>query len=286
MARTPEADSIDYDDTVDELIVGEAVALDLRPASFAVRAGGCAIDALVYGGGYVGTIIALSFSGLFDQIGEAEAAILSVVLLVSCLIVAPIVVELASRGKSLGRLALGTRIVRDDGGAIGFRHAFIRSIVGLVDFWFTSFGAAALTGLLNRRSKRLGDLLAGTYAQYERVSKAQKPVFGVPFQLSGWAQTADVGRLPSPLARRIAQFLAQAPKMTPDRRVLLARSLADEAAVWVSPIPVGADAELFLAAVTVLRRDREATALQLEAAGLQRLQPALRGTPHGFPDRG
>lgn len=284
--RHVEPDSVDYDDSQDELIVGEAVALDLRPASFAIRAAGCAIDAVVYAGTYLLVIIALTASGALNELGAAEAGILSITLLVLCLIVAPIVVEVASRGKSVGRLALGTRIVRDDGGAIGFRHAFIRSLAGLVDFWFTSFGMAALTGLLNRRSKRLGDLIAGTYSQYERVSKAATPVFGVPYALSSWATTADVARIPSPVARRMSQFLAQAPRMTPDRRVIMARSLADEAAVWVSPIPYGVDAELFLAAVTVLRREREATALELERAGLERLRPSLRGLPHGFPDRG
>ena len=33
----------------------------------------------------------------------------------------------------LGRLAVGSRIVRIDGGAAGFRHAFIRALVGVIE---------------------------------------------------------------------------------------------------------------------------------------------------------
>ena len=52
--------------------------------------------------------------------------------------------ETATQGRSLGRWALGSRIVRDDGGAVAFRHAFIRSFVGLFEVVLT-FGGVAVT---------------------------------------------------------------------------------------------------------------------------------------------
>ncbi len=287
MAAGPDLDDdvVDYDDSRDEVLTGEAVALDLRPAAFAIRGAGTLIDLLVYFGGYFLVILLLSATGLFDAIEPAVVAIVSITLVVVFVIIVPVAVETASRGKSLGRLALGTRIVRDDGGAIGLRHAAIRGLVGIFEIYMTFGGGAALIGLLNRRSKRLGDLVAGTYSQYERVGKAADPVFGVPASLIEWSRTADVARLPAPLARRVGQFLAQAPKLTPDRRLGLARGLANETARYVAPIPPS-DPELFLAAVVVLRRQREERALELEAAGLARLAPALGGLPHDFPDRG
>ena len=72
--------------------------------------------------------------------------------------------------------------------------------------------------------------------------------------------------------------------MTPDARTRLSRSLATEASVFVSPLPT-ANAELFLAGVSALRRDREYTGLSLEAQRLEHLRPALEGLPHGFPER-
>lgn len=273
----------DHVDWQDELVTGEAVALDLRPAGFALRAAGAIIDSLVYFGGYILVIVFITSIGVV--IDEAVAGILAIVALVVSIVVAPIVVEVATRGKSLGRLAVGARIVRDDGGAIGFRHALIRALVGVLEIFLTFGGLAAIVGLLGRRTKRLGDLIAGTYSQYERVSRAPVQTFGMPLPLSEWALTADVARLPIGLSRRVARFLAQAPSMTPAARAGQARELANEVAVFVSPVPP-VDPELFLAGVTVLRRDREAAALDLEKRGLARLDRALTGLPHGFPERG
>lgn len=269
----------------DSLITGEAVALDLRPTGWALRAAGSAIDFLVYMGSYV-LIGVLLFNAAADVRSEdAVFGILQVVALVGCLVVAPVAVETASHGKSLGRLAVGARIVRDDGGAIGFRHAAIRGLVGVLEIFMTLGGAAAIAGLVTDRTRRIGDLLAGTYSQYERVSAIQPPVFGVPPQLAAWAQTADVARMPDGLSRRVAQFLAQAAQLTPDRRAYAATQLAGEVSAYVSPLPAVA-AELFLAGVAVVRREREYAALLLEQQRIARLEPALRGLPHGFPERG
>jgi hypothetical protein len=103
-------------------------------------------------------------------------------------------------------------------------------------------------------------------------------------QLIEWSRTADVARMPDGLARRVAQFLGQASHLTPDARDRLARQLAGEVARYVSPVPQG-DAELFLAAATAVRRDREYLALQLERRRLEQLAPVLAGLPHGFPER-
>jgi uncharacterized RDD family membrane protein YckC len=274
-----------FDEPESELVTGEAVALDLRPAGFVVRAAGTIIDYFVYLGSYLLLILWLG-SLLLETLdaNEAVAAALGIVFLVVFVVIAPMVVETLSNGKSLGRLALGTRIVRDDGGAIGFRHAFIRALVGVIDIYLSFGGFAAITGLLSQRSKRLGDLVAGTFSQYERVSNAVRPIYGVPVELAQWALTADVGRMPDRLVRRIAQFLGQASHLTWQTRDRLGRELATEAAPYVSPLPQ-VSAELFLAAITALRREREATALQLERAGLDKLEPVLTGQPHGFPRR-
>ncbi|PRY68931.1 putative RDD family membrane protein YckC [Glaciihabitans tibetensis] len=271
----------------DELITGEAVALDLRPTAFVLRAAGTLIDWALYLGGYLllallGLPLVIAAFGLDDSTAAAAA----VVLLVLVLVIAPTSVELLSHGKSLGKLAVGGRIVRDDGGAIGFRHAFIRALTGVLEIFLTFGGLAALVALLNARSKRLGDLIAGTYCQYERVSREVVPVYGVPVAMRDWALTADVARMPDRVSRRIASFLRQAPRFSPGTRQRLASELASEASRWVFPMP-GADVspELFLAAVSALRRERELTALTLERERLERLAPALRGLPHGFPER-
>jgi uncharacterized RDD family membrane protein YckC len=275
-------------DVEDIVMTGEAVGLELRPTPFILAAAGAAIDWVVY---FLGGILALTFGIVLPLASSplandsATVGIFLTVGLVLVFLAIPTAVEVLSKGKSLGRLAVGARIVREDGGAIGFRHALIRNLLALLELYLTFGGLAAIVGLTNDRSKRLGDLLAGTYSQYERAPRIDEPVFGVPFELQAWAVTADVARIPNRLSLRAIKFLRQATQLTPTTRGSIAIQLAGELSNWVSPVPV-AEPELFVSAVVALRRDRELRAHQLEAQRLTTVGPALSALPHGFPKRG
>lgn len=286
MAPGADPDWIDDDADADGSVTGEAISLDVHPTGFVLRAAGALLDAAV---AIVGYIVLVIVAGIVTvSLGTEDAVIgaIAIALFVVCFVGVPMTIETLTRGRSLGKLAIGGRIVRRDGGAIGLRHAAIRALVGVFEFYTPPFfgGTAALVGLLTPRTQRLGDLLAGTYCRYERVSGAVLPLFSLPPALVDWGRVADVARMPTALARRVSQFLAQAPQYEPERRARLAAELATEAAEFVAPLPDVAP-ELFLAGVAVLRRDRESERLRRERAGLDRLQPALRGIPHGFPDR-
>lgn len=286
MAQASDPDILFADDENDTLISGEAVALDLRPTGFVLRGAGLAIDWLVYFVGGTLLLVYVIYPIFFAIVGKDQDAQTAVTIAmgVVMIVVVPIVVELLSHGKSLGKLAIGARIVRDDGGAITFRHAFIRALVGIFEVYATFGGGAVLTALLNSRTKRLGDLLAGTYSQYERVSKVDAQPLFIPPHLTAWAATADVGRMPDRLARRISQFLRQSGALTPVARARVGAQLFHEVGTWVYPIPQ-TDPESFLAAVIAIRRQREYSALMLEKARLEPLQSALTGLPRGFPAR-
>lgn len=279
--RLYQSDHIDSADT--ELMTGEAVGLDVRPASFVLRAAGAIIDWLASIALFVMLVFVITFATRTFA-DEALSAAMVIVSLVIAIVIMPMSVEVLTRGRSLGRFAVGARIVRDDGGAAQLRHAFIRALSGVVEIYMTFGGLAALVALLSPRSKRLGDLLAGTYSQHERVPHIVEPVYGVPVSLAAWAATADVARLPDRLSRRIAQFLHQADAMTPFARAGIAAELAREASAFVSPLPA-AHPEVFLAAVAAVRRERDFAALTLERQRLERVRPVLTGLPHGFPDR-
>ncbi|WP_127792932.1 RDD family protein [Agromyces sp. LHK192] len=264
----------------DPLVTGEAVALDVRPASAVIRAGGTAIDVLVSVVLLLAVVLALA--GL--DADEAAWRAVGISSLVFVLVVVPTAVETATRGRSLGKLALGLRVVRDDGGAIGVRHAFVRAMTGVLEIYMTFGGLAALVGFLDPSSKRLGDILAGTHGQVERAPQVVAQSFGVPAPLLGWARVADVGRLPDPLERRVAAFFRNAPHLVPSSRARIAAELAAEVAPYVEPVPAVAD-ELFLAGVVALRRERDLAALNREAERLARLEPVLDDRPVGFPRR-
>jgi uncharacterized RDD family membrane protein YckC len=268
----------------DEVLTGEAVALDVQPVGFFLRALGAFIDVVV--GVVLFLVFGLVTSWLVSQgiVDAAVVPILSIVLAVLVMVVLPTAVETATRGRSLGRLAAGGRIVRVDGGAAGFRQAFIRAFVGVFEIWLTLGAVAAMVGAFTPRSQRLGDLLAGTYSERTRTPALPAYAPGVPAALSAWAATADVARLPDRLARRTAQFVQNAANMEPSARGRLAASLAAEAAPHVSPLPP-VDPETFLRGLVAVRRERELRALQLESTRVAALTRGVAAAPRGFPQR-
>lgn len=247
------------------MLTGEAVALDVQPLGFFLRGLGVVIDMLA--GIVLFLLCSLAATFLFDVsiFDESLGGIVSVALLVLVLVAIPTAVETLTRGRSLGKLAVGGRIVRADGGASGFRQAFIRALVGVFELWLTAGAVAAIVGAFTPRSQRLGDLLAGTYSERTRTPALPPAAPGVPEPLAPWAAVADVARLPDRLSRRIAQFAQHAAGMEPSARARAAASLAAEAAPFVSPLPA-VDPETFLRAAAAVRRDRELRALQLEQA--------------------
>ena len=82
----------------------------------------------------------------------------------------PTVFETLTRGRSLGKLALGLRTVRDDAGPITFHHALVRALIGFVEIYLLSGVPAFFSMLISQRGKRLGDYAAGTYVIRDRVT--------------------------------------------------------------------------------------------------------------------
>lgn len=266
------------------MLTGEAVALDVQPVGFFLRAVGTLIDVLIGVAAFLVFALGATWLAASGVLAGEVFGILSIVMAVIVTVVIPTAVETATRGRSLGRLAVGGRIVRVDGGAAGFRHAFIRALVGVFEIWMTFGAVAALVGAFTPRSQRLGDLLAGTYSERTRAPRLPAALPGAPAVLAGWAPTADVARLPDRLTRRIAQFVTQAGNMEPAARARVAASLASDAAPFVSPLP-SVDPETFLRGVAAVRRDREFHALMLEAERVARLTAGATAAPPGFPTR-
>ncbi|MGO2684362.1 MAG: RDD family protein [Microbacterium sp.] len=257
-------------DTADEVLTGEAVAIDVQPLGFFMRALGALIDMIV---GWVLFLLFLWLRTWLLSTGIVDGSIdgiLNVAALVVCFVIVPIVVELSLRGRSLGKLAVGGRIVRLDGGAAGFRHAFIRALIGVLEVYITFGAIALLSGAFTARSQRLGDLVAGTYSQRVRTPRLAPLIPVMPPALAGWAQIADVARMPDRLARRISQFLQHAERMSPPARARVAHDLVTESAAYISPRPT-AHPEQLLVAITVLRRERERRALAIADARAEKL---------------
>ena len=72
------------------------------------------------------------------------------------------VLEITTNGQSIGKRALGLRVIKEGGYPIGFSDAAIRNLVRIVDFLPFCYGVGLFSMLINRDWRRLGDLAAGT----------------------------------------------------------------------------------------------------------------------------
>ncbi len=260
-----------------DVVTGEAVVLDLRLARLASRSLALAIDlavqlALMFGGVFV-------IAGAVTVVDDSLAAAIGLVFYLGVVVGYPVAWETFTRGRSPGKMALGLRVVREDGGPERFRQAFVRGLLAVVEIWIT-FGVVALvTSLASTQGRRVGDYLAGTVVIHERVPVHAAPVAAMPPQLAGWAQGLDLSRVPDALALEARQFLGRAHELAPEVRERMGTRIAQALAAVVAPAPpAGVPAWAFVAAVLAERRRREAARL---AGGQQ-----LAGRPQTFAPAG
>jgi len=248
-----------------DLVTGEAVVLELRLAKVPSRAVGILVDIVLQ---------VLLFWLLTYALGEvvnggdsATGAALTLATAVAVIVGYPLLWETLTRGRSPGKYVMGLRVVREDGGAAGFRHALARALVGVIEIWATFGSIAILTSLASSKGKRAGDYAAGTVVVRERVPDLAGAPTQMPPALAAWAYAADLSRLPDGLALSSRQFLARAPQLSAGPRYEMGRRLADETTRFVTPLPPpGCPPEAYLAAVVAERRRRELLRHQSAAA--------------------
>ena len=244
------------------LITGEAVALDITPATVVNRITSGLVDYTVYalGAGLsVLMVMALTIadgSDLQENLAFLQA-LLSLVAL-AWLVVIPLLVEFLSGGRSLGRMVTGARVVRDDGGTVKLRHCLVRTLLAVVEIWGTWAVPALCASIVSKRGKRFGAMLAGTYVVREHHRSHMAPPLLMPPELTDWAAGTDLRALPGDLSLTARTFLQRASSLMPASRHQLGLELASQVQEYVSPPPpAGTHPERFLAAVLTERRNRE-----------------------------
>lgn len=262
-----------YVEGLDDLVTGEAVTLDLPPASLGLHVASSIIDLLL-----AALLLVTGFvvTGLLAT-DDATTAVGAVLTLVGALLVLPTAVETATRGRSLGKLVTGLRTVRDDAGPISFQHAFVRALVALAEIWVFSGVPAFICALVSRKGKRIGDYAAGTYVVRARVRLRLPTPAQMPPPLAAWARSADIAPPPERLLLAIRQVLGRTSTLAPQTQALLVGKLAHDLSAYVSPAPPpGTPPEAYLAAVIAEHRERDHTRMQREAALVARLSEAAR----------
>ncbi|MFJ9755198.1 RDD family protein [Streptomyces sp. NPDC101149] len=264
-----------------ELVTGEAVALELRPAKLPSRVLAVLLDLAVAMTVYILVTIGLvtATSGLDD----AAQTALSIATFVLLLVGGPIAVETLSHGRSLGKLACGLRVVRDDGGPIRFRHALVRGAVGVIEILMTFGVIACIASLVSARGRRLGDVFAGTLVVRERVPAGRAGLVPPPPPwLAGRFSQLDLSAVPDGLWLAIRQYLTRMQQLDPQVGWSMAERLASDLTAYTgTPAPHGIPAAAYLAAVMQERQVREARrAFGTPAAGGDPSVPVVDG---GYP---
>ncbi|WP_432103322.1 RDD family protein [Streptomyces sp. bgisy091] len=259
---------------MDELVTGDAVVLGLRPARLPSRALAIAIDLTVLLTVFV--LLSVGLAVATAALDEAAAAAVAVASFLLVLVGGPVAVETLTRGRSLGKLACGLRVVRDDGGPIRFRHALVRGAMGMVEILGTFGVVGCIASLVSARGRRLGDVFAGTLVVRERLpsGRAFAPPPPPPWLVGRFAQL-DLSGVPDGLWLAVRQYLTRMNQLDGTVRAAMADRLAwDLSSRTGVPVPTGLPSAAYLAAVAAERHAREvrrvagATADRADGTGL------------------
>jgi len=134
--------------------------------------------------------------------------------------------QTVSGGRTLGKSALGLRVIRADGGAPGFGECFLRSLGYLVDI---GLGLGPILMFFTPNGRRLGDYLGGTLVAVDRPAV---PFSSVAVPTPVFLRSPDPGPPLLGLDRlgehefRAARTLLSRVGLMPERRAQLAALMA------------------------------------------------------------
>ena len=253
---------------MDSVVSGEAVVLEVPVARFPSRMLAIAIDIAVQ---LVALAIVLLVVGATQASGGLDTAAVAAIGLSATILVIvgyPTIFETLSRGRTLGKLAMGLRVVGDDGGPERFRQALVRALASVLEIWLLLGAPALITSLLSAKGKRLGDVFAGTFVIQERLRAASGAPVVMPPMLAAWAASLELSGLPGETAAIARSYLGRFWELTPVAREEFGRRIAAEVAACVSPPPPpGTPPPAYLAAVLAERSAREVARMNGPAQG-------------------
>ena len=148
------------------------------------------------------------------------------------------VFEVTSNGQTLGKRALGLRVIKDGGYPIGFSDSAIRNLVRVVDFLPFFYGAGLLTMLINGNWQRLGDLAAGTLVVKTArtnlkptgssvIASTHVPDINIPQEAFEYAEWIQPELVPETELGVIREYLTRRGALPKPRRAQLARTVAN-----------------------------------------------------------
>lgn len=244
-----------YEDRI-SIATPEGVHVQLTLAGLGSRAVARMVDQLIQ----TGVLLAVAMLG---ALAGGDASVVGALFVVGLFLVQfgyDVVFETLASGRTPGKRWSGLRVVRTDGGPVGFVASAVRNLVRLVDFLPGVYAVGMAAVLVSRRNQRLGDMAAATLVVRERHG-GRRPA--PPPAGTAWPPTADAGAaawdVSAVTAEELAtvrRFLDRRPGLTADARARLAGELADRLRPKVVGPPPGQAPEAFLEAVAAAKAAR------------------------------
>lgn len=210
-------------DTLYRVETPEGVALALRPAGPVARGTAFMLDLLIRMA-LVGTL-----GGVLSTVkGIGDAFWLIAFFVMEWFY--PVIFELSPAAATPGKMAVGLRVVMDDGLPVTASASLLRNLLRAADFLPFAYGLGLLSMLLRRDFKRLGDLAASTLVVYNPERR----------QVAAWPEApvcVPATSLSFDQQRALLHLAGRAGRLTPQRVEELA-ALAEPA---VRPRPLDAE---------------------------------------------
>jgi uncharacterized RDD family membrane protein YckC len=195
-------------DTIRQIETPEGVFLRLRAAGALPRAQAWTIDLVLRMVVFWLAMIPLSFLG---RAGMGVGALLMFVLMWAYAVVC----EVWFGGQTLGKRAMGLRVVSADGAPITLVPSVLRNLLRVVDMLPGVYAVGLASTLIDPYARRLGDIIAGTLV-----------IHGGELPVGSMVPAAPALAPPPGLAAEeqalIVEFAERCPQLTPQRQQELA----------------------------------------------------------------
>lgn len=198
-------------DTLTLVETPEGIALRLRAAGVMPRAAAWAIDFALR------LVVIWIFGIALALLGDLGVA-LHLILLFALFWVYPVLFEVLNDGQTPGKRALGLRVLNANGTPVGWVPSIVRNLMRTVDMLPMFYGFGLVAGLIDRNSRRFGDMVADTLVVHVDNPHGHSSAPNVP---------AVQSPLPLPAADQgaIVAFAERTRQLTPERQQELANLL-------------------------------------------------------------
>lgn len=242
------------------IVTPEAVVLDFETAGIGSRILAVMIDWAIIGVAI--WVVAIVVSIVVGGAGLGTVGVVLLLVGIAAIVFGyPIVSEVMTRGRTVGKSALGLRVLTIEGGPVRFRHAVIRAALMVPDFLMTGGGLAVVVALGNKRNQRMGDLAAGTFVVRDRKAGVRSGAvsFVPPYGYEQYAAALDVSSVTAGQYGVIRSFLLRVNEISPPARAGLSWRVANPLAVQIGhQPPATVHPETFLVCIAAAYQRRHA----------------------------